>query len=40
MQLKKIYANHDRLWFVEGKVVKKEFEGFDTRCAGNFSPIT
>jgi hypothetical protein len=28
--LERIYANHDRLWFVLGKKVKKENEGFDT----------
>jgi hypothetical protein len=40
LQLEKIYANHDRLWFIRGKKGKKKIEDFDTRCANNFSPNT
>jgi hypothetical protein len=36
LQLKRIYANHDRLWFVLGKKVKKKIEGFDTPYAYKF----
>jgi hypothetical protein len=39
LQLERIQANHDRLWFVEDKKVNKRIEGFDTLWGNNFLQI-